>query len=155
MVFEHKALYRSITQDVPKDYYTLEIGKAATIQEGNEISIITYGMGVHWAMEICAKHPDISAEIIDLRTLLPLDKEAIIKSVKKTGKVIILHEDCLTGGIGGDLSAIISEECFEQLDAPITRVASLDTPVPFAGQLENNFLPKDRFEAKLVELVNY
>lgn len=155
MVFEHKALYRSITQDVPNDYYTLEIGKAVTLQSGKDISIITYGMGVHWALEITKKHPEISAEIIDLRTLLPLDKETIISSVKKTGKVIILHEDCLTGGIGGDLSAIISEECFEQLDAPVTRVASLDTPVPFATQLENNFLPKDRFETKLVELANY
>jgi len=155
MVFEHKALYRSTSQDVPDDYFTIEIGKAAKLQEGSDISIITYGMGVHWALEISKKHPTISAEIIDLRTLLPLDKEAILNSVRKTGKAIILHEDCLTGGIGGDLAAIIAEECFEQLDAPIARVASLDTPVPFAINLENNFLPKQRFEEKFLGLANY
>jgi 2-oxoisovalerate dehydrogenase E1 component len=152
LFFEHKALYRSITGNVPDDYYTIEIGKAKTIREGNDISIITYGYGVHWASDILKKHPEISAEIIDLRTLLPLDKEAIFKTVRKTGKVIVLHEDTLTGGIGGEISALISENCFDFLDAPVVRVASLDTPVPFAAELENNFLPVSRFEEQLLKL---
>ena len=155
MVFEHKALYRSTSQQVPENYYTTEIGKAAILQEGTDLSIITYGMGVHWALEAVKKHKAYSIEIIDLRTLLPLDKETIFNSVKKTGKVIVLHEDCLTGGIGSDISAQINEECFEYLDAPVARVASLDTPVPFAINLENNFLPKKRFEQKLEELLGY
>lgn len=155
MFFEHKALYRSITQDVPDDYYTIEIGKASMIREGNSVSIITYGLGVHWAMEILDKHPEISADLVDLRTLAPLDKEAIISSVKKTGKALVLHEDTLTGGIGGELSAIIAEHCFEYLDAPVVRSASLDTPVPMNADLENNFLAKARCEKQLLELINY
>jgi len=153
--FEHKALYRSISEDVNDDYFTIELGKASFVKEGNDISIITYGMGVHWALEVLKEHPEISADLINLRTLLPLDKESIISSVKKTGKAIVLHEDCLTGGIGGDISAIIAEECFHYLDAPVARVASLDTPVPFAAILENNFLPKERFKAKLLEMVKF
>ncbi len=155
LFFEHKALYRSTTGNVPDDYYTIEIGKAKTVCTGESISIITYGYGVHWAMEILKKHPGISADVIDLRTLLPLDKEAIFSSVRKTGKAIVLHEDTLTGGIGGEISALISENCFESLDAPVIRVASLDTPVPFAAELENNFLPVSRFEEELLKLLKF
>jgi 2-oxoisovalerate dehydrogenase E1 component len=155
MFFEHKALYRSITEEVPDNYYTIEIGKAKTVKEGNSISIITYGFGVHWAMDVLKKHPEISADVIDLRTLMPLDKEAIFASVKKTGKVIVLHEDTFTGGIGGEISALISESCFEFLDAPVVRVASLDTPVPFAPELEQNFLPVSRFEEELLKLHSF
>lgn len=155
MYFEHKNLYRSIREDVSDDYFTVEIGKARTIQTGDEISVITYGMGVHWAMDAAKKHPEISMDIIDLRTLLPLDTEAIYESVRRTGKVIVLHEDCMTGGIGGELVALINENCFAQLDAPVKRIASLDTPIPFVGDLEENFLPKKRFLEALVELANY
>ncbi len=153
MVFEHKALYRSISEDVFDDYYTVEIGKANRIKEGNDISIITYGMGVHWGLEVLEKYPEINADLIDLRTLLPLDTEAIYDSVRKTGKVIVLHEACMTGGIGGELSALITENCFEALDAPVIRSASLDTPVPFATALEDDFLPKKRFEEQLLSLL--
>lgn len=155
MVFEHKALYRSISEEVPTDYYTTEIGKAKLVKEGTAVTIVTYGMGVHWAKDYLEGHPEISADLIDLRTLLPLDKETIFESVKKTGRVLILHEDCMTGGIGGEISALISEECFAYLDAPVVRCASLDTPVPFAIPLENNFLPKHRFEEKLNDLLNF
>ncbi len=155
MFFEHKNLYRSIREDVSDDFYTVEIGKARTVSEGTDISVITYGMGVHWAMEAAEKNASISIDIIDLRTLAPLDTEAIYNSVRKTGKVIVLHEDCLTGGIGGELVSIINENCFSSLDAPVKRVASLDTPVPFTDSLEDNFLPKQRFFEALVELDNY
>jgi 2-oxoisovalerate dehydrogenase E1 component len=155
MFFEHKNLYRSIREDVSDDFYTVEIGKARTVSEGTDISVITYGMGVHYAMEAAEKNPSISIDIIDLRTLAPLDTEAIYHSVRKTGKVIVLHEDCLTGGIGGELVSIINENCFSSLDAPVKRVASLDTPVPFTDSLEDNFLPKQRFFEALVELDNY
>lgn len=155
LFFEHKALYRSISGHVPDDYYTIEIGKAKTVREGNSVSIITYGYGVHWALEILQKHPGISADVIDLRTLMPFDKEAIFESVKKTGKVIVLHEDTFTGGIGGEISALISENLFEYLDAPVVRVASLDTPVPFAPELEQNFLPVSRFEEALIKLAAF
>lgn len=155
MYFEHKNLYRSIREDVSDDYFTVEIGKARTVKEGDEISIITYGMGVHWALDAAKNHPEISMDILDLRTLAPLDTEAIFSSVRKTGKVIVLHEDSLTGGIGGELVSIINENCFTQLDAPVKRVASLDTPIPFVGQLEDNFLPKKRFVDALIELANY
>jgi 2-oxoisovalerate dehydrogenase E1 component len=155
MYFEHKNLYRSIREDVSDDYFTVEIGKARTVKEGDEISIITYGMGVHWALDAAKNHPEISMDIVDLRTLAPLDTEAIFASVRKTGKVIVLHEDSLTGGIGGELVSIINENCFTQLDAPVKRVASLDTPIPFVGQLEDNFLPKKRFVDALIELANY
>ncbi len=153
--FEHKALYRSISEAVPDDYYTLEIGKASLVSEGSDISIITYGMGVHWALEALKAHPEIKADVVNLRTLLPLDTETIFNSVKKTGKAIVLHEDCYTGGIGGEIAALIAEHCFHSLDAPVARVGSLDTPVPFAVQLENNFLPKERFLAKLQEMLGY
>ena len=155
LFFEHKALYRSLRQEVPKGYYTLPIGKAATVKKGSDLTIITYGMGVHWALDALKKNPNINADLIDLRTLLPLDEEAIIASVKKTGKAIILHEDTMFNGMGGELSAIISEKCFEQLDAPVMRVASMDTAVPFAGELEKHFLADHRFESKLKELFEY
>jgi 2-oxoisovalerate dehydrogenase E1 component len=154
MFFEHKGLYRSVKEDVPDDYYTIEIGKANIVREGNTASVITYGMGVHWAKEIVEKHK-LDVEILDLRTLLPLDTEAIYASVNKTHRVILLHEDCLTGGIGGEIAALIAENCFETLDAPIMREGSLDTPVPFDENLEKNFMPKDRFEEKLLRLVHY
>lgn len=152
MFFEHKALYRSISGQVPDDYYTIEIGKAARVAEGTSLSIITYGFGVHWALDVLKKHPEISADVIDLRTLAPLDTETVYESVRKTGKALILHEDNLTGGIGGELSALISEHCFEDLDAPVIRVASIDTPVPFAAELEQNYLPQTRFEEQLLKL---
>ena len=155
MFFEHKALYRSITEEVPNDYYTLELGKAKLIEEGNDATIVTYGMGVHWAMEILKNNPKINADLIDLRTLVPLDTETIYNSVKKTNRVIILHEATTFNGIGGELSALITENCFEYLDAPIKRIASLDTPVPFVAQLEEQFMPKQRFENALKELVEY
>lgn len=154
MFFEHKFLYRSIEGEVPKEYYTLPIGKASLVQEGDEISIITYGTGVHWAKEAVAEK-NVSADIVDLRTLLPFDKEAIAKSVKKTGKILIVHEDTLTGGIGAEIAAWINETLFEFLDAPVTRVAALDTPVPFAIPLEKNFLPKERLAQKIEGMVNY
>ena len=153
--FEHKALYRSISSEIPASYYTVEIGKANLVQEGNEISMITYGMGVHWAKEYAAGHPELSIEILDLRTLLPWDTEAVASTVKKTGKVLILHEDCLTGGIGGEIAAWIAEHCFQYLDAPVMREASLDTAVPFASSLEQNFLPKERLAKKMNELASF
>ena len=155
LFFEHKALYRSVSGEVPDDYYTTEIGKANLVRTGNDVSIITYGYGVHWALETLDKNPAIKADLLDLRTLLPFDKDAILETVKKTGKVIILHEDTLIGGIGAELSAFINENFFEYLDAPVVRSASLDTPVPFVSELEQNFLPKARFEKQLMDLVEY
>ena len=155
MFFEHKALYRSLSGNVSDDYFTTEIGKANLLKEGSKVSIITYGMGVHWALEVLKNNPDISADLIDLRTLIPLDQDEILNSVKKTGKAIVLHEDCMIGGFGADISAMISDECFEYLDAPVKRSASLDTPVPFADDLEGEFLAKRRFETQLRELLAY
>lgn len=155
LFFEHKYLYRSLSESIPEDYYTVEIGKAKVVTKGDDLSIITYGMGVHWAKEILAEIPDISGEIVDLRTLSPWDKETVKQSVKKTGKVIILHEDCQTGGIGGEIAAWIAENCFTSLDAPVMREGSLDTPVPFATALEHNFLPKERFKEKLKTLAAF
>ncbi len=154
LFFEHKALYRSTKGMVPSAYYHLEIGKAAVASEGKLASIITYGAGVHWALEL-KEERGIDVEIIDLRTLLPLDTECIYNSVRKTGKALILHEDSLFGGIGGEISALINEHCFESLDAPVRRVGSLDTPVPFAVALEEQFLPKKRFEETIIELIAY
>lgn len=155
LYFEHKVLYRSISGQVPQDYYEIEIGKANIVEAGNDISIITYGAGVHWALEYAQQHLDISIEILDLRTLLPLDYEAIKQTVIKTGKILILHEDTLTGGIGGEISAWINEHCFEMLDAPIIRCASLDTPIPFNIELEKNFLAKSRLDACVNKLIGY
>ena len=154
LYFEHKLLYRSISGPVPDSYYTVEIGKAALAATGTQVSIITYGMGVHWATK-AVEELGISADILDLRTLLPWDQEAVAATVKKTGKVIFLHEDTLTGGIGAEICAWISEHCFSWLDAPVMREASLDTPVPFAPNLEKQFLPTDRFKVKLQELLAF
>jgi 2-oxoisovalerate dehydrogenase E1 component len=155
LYFEHKLLYRSIKDVIPDEYYTVEIGKANLVTEGNDLSIITYGMGVHWATEVLITMPDIKADILDLRTLLPWDKEAVATTVKKTNRVLILHEDTLTGGIGAEISAWINEHCFSDLDAPVLREASLDTPIPFAPTLEQNFLPKERLKARIEQLLKF
>jgi 2-oxoisovalerate dehydrogenase E1 component len=155
MFFEHKGLYRSINEDILDEYYTIPFGKARLVKVGKSVTIVTYGLGVHWAIELLEAHPEISADLIDLRTLAPLDTEAIYTSVIKTGRAFILHEDTLTGGIGGELSALITEHCFEYLDAPVMREGSLDTPVPMNADLEINFLPKERFKEKLMKLINY
>lgn len=153
--FEHKALYRSITGPVPEAYYEVEIGKARQVRLGSELSIITYGAGVHWAEAYAAEHPEIDLDILDLRTLLPLDYEAVRASVQRTGKVLLLHEDTLVGGIGGELAAWIAEHCFHLLDAPVMRCASLDTPVPFNMELEQNFLAKSRLGEVVEKLLRY
>jgi 2-oxoisovalerate dehydrogenase E1 component len=155
MFFEHKQLYRSISQEVPKDYYTLPLGKASLIREGNQVTIISFGAAVHWALQTLDKNPEITADFLDLRTLQPLDLEAIFKSVKKTGRAIIYQEDSLFGGVASDISSVIMENCFEYLDAPVKRVASLETPIPFTKALEDQYLPKGRFESALLELINY
>ncbi|WP_428233030.1 alpha-ketoacid dehydrogenase subunit alpha/beta [Flavobacterium sp.] len=155
LFFEHKQLYRSVYQDVPVDYYTIPLGKAALLKEGNQVTIIAFGAPVHWALETLSKNPEIEADLIDLRTLQPLDTESVFTSVKKTGRVIIYQEDTLFGGIASDISALIMEECFEYLDAPVKRVASLDSPIPFTKALEDQFLPKNRFEEVLLELLKY
>ncbi|HYE53643.1 MAG TPA: dehydrogenase E1 component subunit alpha/beta [Chitinophagaceae bacterium] len=155
MYFEHKALYRSISGPVPEHYYETEIGRARHVQRGDDISIITYGSGVHWALDYAAERLDISIDILDLRTLLPLDYDAIRAAVSRTGKVLVLHEDTLTGGIGGEVAAWISEHCFEMLDAPVMRCASLDTPVPFNVDLESNFLAKARLGEYVERLMEY
>jgi 2-oxoisovalerate dehydrogenase E1 component len=155
MFFEHKGLYRSITEDISDDYYTIPFGQARLVKEGSDVTIVSYGLGVHWALEALAENTNISADLIDLRTLAPLDTETIYASVKKTGRVIVLHEDTLTGGIGGEIASLITENCFEYLDAPVMREGSLDTPVPMNADLEHNFLPKDRFKQKLNKLLTY
>ena len=155
LFFEHKALYRSIRQEVPTQYYTLALGKAAVLQQGDQVTIVTYGMGVHWALKTLESDTTIKADLIDLRTLSPLDTQTIYASVKKTGKVIILQEDSMFGGIASDISALISEHCFEDLDAPIKRVAGLETPIPFAADLEREYLANDRFDDALKELIAY
>lgn len=153
--FEHKALYRSISGQVPTGYYEVEIGKARHVLSGDDISIITYGAGVIWAEDYASEHPELSIDILDLRTLLPLDYEAIRTAVKKTGRVLVLHEDTLTGGIGGEIAAWIGEHCFSMLDAPVKRCASLDTPVPFNMALERQFLAKHRLESSIQDLLAY
>ncbi|TXK37789.1 dehydrogenase [Pontibacter qinzhouensis] len=155
MYFEHKLLYRAVSQQIPDDYYTIEIGKANLVAEGDDLSIITYGMGVHWAKQLQQEMPEVSFDILDLRSLLPWDKEAVRATVAKTGRVIILHEDTLTGGIGGEIAAWIAENCFELLDGPVTRVASLDTAVPFSPPLEQEFLPKQRLRQKVEAALNF
>lgn len=155
MFFEHKALYRRLKDVIPDEYYTVETGKARMVSEGNDVTIITYGLGVIWAVECAKEFPNVSFDIIDLRTLLPFDKGTILNSVSKTGKIIVLHEDCITGGIGAEISAFITENLFEKLDAPVMRAGGLDTPVPFAVELEQNFFPIKRFKEKLGQLINY
>ncbi|MGB2226237.1 MAG: alpha-ketoacid dehydrogenase subunit alpha/beta [Polaribacter sp.] len=155
LFFEHKALYRSVYQDVPVNYYTEEIGKASVVKEGNDISIITFGAPVHWALEMVEEFKEYSIEIIDLRTLVPLDIETIINSAQKTGKVLVIQEDSQFGGVAAEIATIINENCFEHLDAPVYRLGSLDTPIPFQKELENQYLSKSRFKHKLEELIQY
>jgi 2-oxoisovalerate dehydrogenase E1 component len=155
LFFEHKALYRTIRQDVPTDYYTLPLGKASLLQTGDDITIISFGAAVHWAIDTLEANVDISADVIDLRCLQPLDTETIYESVRKTGKAIVVQEDSLFGGISSDISALINENCFEFLDAPVRRVASIETPIPFISQLENQYLAKDRLEKELRLLLAY
>jgi 2-oxoisovalerate dehydrogenase E1 component len=155
LFFEHKALYRSIYQEVSDDYFTVELGKASLLKEGNDVTIISYGAGVHWALDTLKTHPEISADLLDLRTLQPLDVASIYTSVRKTGKAIFLQEDSLFGSIASDVAALINEHCFESLDAPVRRVASIETPIPFQGELEKQYLPKDRFATELKNLLKY
>ena len=155
LFFEHKALYRSHKEMVFDDYYTTEVGKAKLVDEGNDITIVTYGMGVHWSKDVMKKLSSFSADIIDLRTLQPWDKEAVKNSVEKTNKIIIIHEDSITGGIGAEISAWVTENCFAHLDGPVMRVGGLDTPIPFRKELEDNFMPTSRIEEKLISLLKY
>jgi 2-oxoisovalerate dehydrogenase E1 component len=148
-------LYRSIEGEVPEQYYEVPIGKAKCVNEGEDVSIIAYGAAVHWALKVAQEFKDISIDILDLRTLLPLDYDAIEQTVKKTGKVIVVHEDTLIGGIGAEIAAHINEHFFSLLDAPVIRSASLDTPVPFAVVLEDNFLAKGRLKSAIERLINY
>ena len=154
LFFEHKALYRSIRDDVPNGYYNIEIGKAKLLNVGTDITIITYGSGVHESIKTIKKL-SLSADLIDLRTLSPLDNDSIIQSVRKTGKAIILQEDSLFGGLASEISSIIMENCFENLDAPVIRVGSLDTPIPFEETLEKQYLPFERFESEILKLIDY
>ena len=155
LFFEHKGLYRSIRQEVPSGYYTLPFGKASLLRKGSQVTVISFGAAVHWALEVLDRNKDIDADVIDLRTLQPLDTETIISSVQKTGRAIILQEDSLFGGIASDISALIMEACFESLDAPVKRVASMETPIPFIKQLEEQYLSKNSFEIELKSLLAY
>ena len=155
LFFEHKALYRSIRQEVPLDYYTLPFGKASILKEGEKLTIITYGAAVHWALDTLEGAELENIELIDLRSLQPLDKETIINSVKKTGKALVLTEDSLFGSLASEISAIISEACFEFLDAPVMRLGSGETPIPFAAALEEGYLPKKKLKEKLQQLIDY
>ncbi|HEY4194571.1 MAG TPA: dehydrogenase E1 component subunit alpha/beta [Mucilaginibacter sp.] len=155
MYFEHKYLYRNLTGAVPDGEFFIEIGKARVVKEGWQASIITYGYGVHWALEYLTNHPDQSIDVIDLRSLQPWDKEAVEQSVRKTGRVLILHEDTLTGGFGGEIAAHIAEHCFTELDAPVMRCASLDTPIPMDKGLEDQFLAKSMLETAIQKLLSY
>jgi len=155
LFFEHKALYRSVRQEVPTNYYTIPFGKAAFIQKGKDVTIVSYGAAVHWAMEALLEFPDLSVDLIDLRTLQPMDIESVFNSVKKTGRVLIINEDSIFGSIASDIAAQIAEECFEYLDAPIKRLGSLETPIPFTQNLENQYLPKNRINEILKELISY
>jgi len=155
LFFEHKYLYRSVEGLVPDEYYNVPLGKGRIVQEGADVTIVTYGLGVHWAIDAMAEFPETSIEIIDLRTLLPWDKETVFASVEKTGKCLVLHEDTITGGFGGEIASSIGEECFQFLDAPVMRLGSLDTPVPFNTELEKQFLAKGRLREKIRQLLEY
>jgi 2-oxoisovalerate dehydrogenase E1 component len=155
LFFEHKMLYRSIEEEVPEGYYTLPFGKARIVSAGEKLTLVTYGLGVHWGMDVLKEEKYAGIELIDLRTLAPLDYETVMTSVKKTGRVVVLHEDSLTGGIGGELASRITEECFEYLDAPVTRCASLDTPIPFNAGLEINFMANNRLRTTLDKVLSY
>jgi len=155
LFFEHKMLYRSIEEEVSEGYYTLPFGKARIVSAGDKLTLVTYGLGVHWGLEVLKEEKYVGIELIDLRTLAPLDYETVMASVKKTGRVVVLHEDSLTGGIGGELASRITEECFEYLDAPVTRCASLDTPIPFNAGLEINFMANNRLRTTLDKVLSY
>lgn len=155
MFFEHKALYRSHNQAIPEGYYNIPFGQAAVAHEGTDLTIVTYGIGVHWAMESVKHFNNASIEIIDLRTLVPMDIETIILSVQKTNRVIVLHEDNMFGGLGGEIVAIINEKCFEYLDAPVKRCAGLDTPIPFSIPLEKNYMANSRLDSLIEEILKY
>jgi 2-oxoisovalerate dehydrogenase E1 component len=155
LFFEHKALYRSVYQEVPKDYFTLPIGKASLLKEGNDLTIVAYGQGVHWALDYLKENLELKTDLIDLRSLVPLDEEAIIESVKKTGRALIITEDVEIGSIASDISSLIHEKCFEFLDAPVKRLCSLNTAVPFAKELEDGFLPKDKIPSEIEALLKY
>ncbi len=155
LFFEHKMLYRSIEEEVSEGYYTLPFGKARIVSTGEKLTLVTYGLGVHWGMDVLKEEKYAGIELIDLRTLAPLDYETVMTSVKKTGRVVVLHEDTLTGGIGGELASRITEECFEYLDAPVTRCASLDTPIPFNAGLEVNFMANNRLRTTLDKVLSY
>lgn len=154
LYFEHKALYRNISADVPTNYYTTPIGKAELVCSGSDLTIITYGAAVHWATKL-ADESTADIEVIDLRSLMPIDYDTIEESVKKTNRVIVLQEDNMFGGIASDISAYISEHLFEHLDAPVVRVASLDTPIPFNKLLEDQYLPIERLKEKVSYLLAY
>jgi len=153
--FEHKALYRSISEEVPVGYYNIPLGSAKVVRTGADLTIVTYGMGVHWAMNAADEMKEVGIEVIDLRTLVPWDKRTVFDSVKKTGKCLVLYEDTFTGAFGAEIAAQVSEHCFEYLDGPVTRVGSLDTPVPFHPNLEKLFMATNRFKKKLEELLAY
>ncbi|HMG09867.1 MAG TPA: dehydrogenase E1 component subunit alpha/beta [Mucilaginibacter sp.] len=153
--FEHKYLYRSISGEVPDNDCLMEIGKANIVKQGEQASIITFGLGVHWALEYAEKHPEQSLEIVDLRSLLPWDQEAVEKSVKKTGRALVLHEDTLTSGFGAEVAAHIAEHCFKYLDAPVMRCGSLDTAIPMNKALEDQFLAKARLKGTMEKLLAY
>ena len=155
LFFEHKALYRSVYQNVSENYFTQEIGKARLLKEGNQLTVISYGAAIHWVLDVLEDHKEISIDLIDLRTLQPIDTATIYESVRKTGKAIIAQEDTLFGGIASDISALIMEHCFEFLDAPIKRVASIETPIPFNKDLENQYLGKNKIEKSILELIHY
>ena len=154
MFFEHKALYRSLSGPVPEEYYTLPFGKARTVRSGAAVSVIAYGMAVHWALK-AVEELGVDAEVIELRTLVPLDREGVLASAKKTGRVVVFHEDVMTGGFGADVASLVADEAFAWLDAPVKRVAALDLPVPFAVPLEQGYLPVERFKETVVELLKY
>jgi 2-oxoisovalerate dehydrogenase E1 component len=158
LFFEHKAMYRSIKGNVPDNDYNIQIGKGDIKRKGSDLTIITYGMGVHWSLEAAKKLESemIDIEILDLRSLIPWDKELVEKSIKKTNKVLILHEANITGGVGAEISAYINEYFFKFLDAPVMRLGSLDIPIPFASDIENNvYLPINRIEKKIKELIKF
>ena len=158
LYFEHKFMYRSIKGKVPENDYNIEIGKAKIVKKGTDLSVISYGMGIHWALDVAKKleHDNINLEVVDLRSLLPWDKETVKQSVLKTNRVLILHEANMTGGVGSEISAYVAEHCFEYLDAPVVRVASIDTPVPFASKIEKEiYLPINKIEQKIKELLNF
>ncbi|MNI34421.1 Pyruvate dehydrogenase E1 component subunit beta [compost metagenome] len=153
--FEHKYLYRNLTTPVPDGYYTNEIGKAVTLKTGKQFSIITYGLGVHWALAYLNDHPELEATLVDLRTLQPWDQATVKEAVKVTGRVLILHEDTLTNGFGAEISAWIGENLFNHLDAPVMRCASLDTAIPMNKVLEDDFLAKARLAETIDKLLKY